>query len=268
MAAGPGRGLTAEAQEERAVAELDASRRELVASVTRQLDFYVEQMQMEPAEAAARARERLRHEPDSREPEQVMWWHLTNLLEHDPERGQAAWQALKDEAARELSTATRAARSLERPVGGTPYERAQFAALVHALRDALAPRNALDELLIEQMASAYDLHLRWQRVAVQRVEEGAWQGERDRRRALEEMRPTQRERYQADTGWLPPRLGEGEAQEQAVLMADRYQRAFLRLLKAYRDQRRLLGSVVVAGGQLNVAGHQLVVGGGAMGDEG
>jgi len=103
------------------------------------------------------------------------------------------------------------------------------------------------------MAAAHELYLRWQAVAVQRIEHGVWQGERDKRRALEDMTPAQRERYQQDTGWLPPRVGETEALDQAVLTADRYQRAFLRLAKAFRDNRRLFGALVVAGGQVNLA---------------
>ena len=38
-------------------------------------------------------------------------------------------------------------------------------------------------------------------------------------------------------------------------MADRFHRTFLRTLKAYRDQRRLFGTLVVAGGQVNIAGE-------------
>ncbi len=69
--------------------------------------------------------------------------------------------------------------------------------------------------------------------------------------------------------WLPPRLDDAEAVDRAALMADRFRRQFLRLLKAFRDQRRILGTVVVAaGGQLNVAERQLVVGDGASDSEG
>jgi hypothetical protein len=259
MAEGSPRELTAITREERTLHELAASRRELVASVTRQVRFNIEQMQLEPDEAFDRARQRLREEPEACEPEHVMWLELSRLIEREPERGQALWQHLKDEAIRELGTGIRASRTLERPINGRPYERAQFAALVLALRDALAPRNMLEELLIQQMASAYDLHLRWQTLAVQRVEEGVWQGERDRRRALEQLSPAQRERYQSDTGWLPPRIAETEALDQTVLTADRYQRSFLRLMKAYRDQRRLVGSLVVAGGQVNIGEQQVNV---------
>ncbi len=69
--------------------------------------------------------------------------------------------------------------------------------------------------------------------------------------------------------WQPPRLGEAEAVDRAALMSDRFQRQFLRLMRAYRDQRRLLGAVVVAaGGQLNVAEQQVNFSeGGACGED-
>ena len=108
--------------------------------------------------------------------------------------------------------------------------------------------------MVHQLAAAYEQHLRWQALAVQRAETEAWRGEQDKRRALQGMSPAQRERYQEREGWVPPRVSEAAAVEQAVLIADRYQRAFLRLLKAFRDTRRVIGAVIVGeGGTLNVA---------------
>jgi hypothetical protein len=245
--------------DERAVRDLAASQRELVGAITGQIDFYVKHYQLTPEEAGARAREPLAYEPEAQDADQVSWHALSRLMEQEPERGRALWRRLKDEARRELAGAVRAGRSLERPLSNRPYERAQFVALVEALRKSLDPRGALEDLLVQQMACAYDLHLRWQALAVRRVEEGVWQGERDKRRALENMSPRQRERYQDEEGWLPPRVAETEALNQAVIMADRYQRAFLRLMKAYRDNRRLFGALVVTGGQVNVAEQQVNV---------
>jgi len=73
------------------------------------------------------------------------------------------------------------------------------------------------------------------------------------------MGPAQRERYEDDHGWLPPRIAETAALAQAVLMADRYQRASVRLLKALRDHRRLIGALIVAGEQVNIGEHQVNV---------
>lgn len=57
---------------------------------------------------------------------------------------------------------------------------------------------------------------------------------------------------------LPPRVSDVEAIDQAVMIADRFQRSFLRLLRTFRDMRRVIGAVVITGGQLNVAERQLV----------
>jgi hypothetical protein len=189
----------------------------------------------------------------------VDWWHLQNALESDPARGQALWQSVKDEARRELRTGIRASISLERPANARPYERAQYLAIVGALTDALQPRDGLEGLLVQQLASAYEQHLRWQTLAVLRVEEETWQGERDKRRALDQMSPREHARHEELEGWLPPRQAQADAIEQAVLIADRYQRAFLRLLKAYRDNRRLFEMLVVTGGQVNVGERQVNV---------
>jgi hypothetical protein len=41
-------------------------------------------------------------------------------------------------------------------------------------------------------------------------------------------------------------------------MADRYERAFLRLVRAFRDYRRHYASIIVAGaGQVNIADQQV-----------
>jgi hypothetical protein len=41
------------------------------------------------------------------------------------------------------------------------------------------------------------------------------------------------------------------------VLADRYQRSFLRLMKVFRDNRRLITSLVVAGGQVNIGERQV-----------
>ncbi len=240
-------------------AELAASQRELVATITRQIDYYVAGYGLAPTEAAAKALDLGLNVPEDRPPDQISWFDLTTLLEADPERGRALWGSVKAAAQEELATGIRSARSVEAQVGGRPFERAQILAIASALRSALVPRDGLEELLIHQMACAYELHLRWQQVAVQRGETEAWHGERDRRRELERMSPAQRERYEAMEGWVPPRLSDAEAIELAVMIAERYQRSFLRLLTAFRETRRLVGTLVVAGGQVNIGEQQVNV---------
>ena len=210
-------------RQRRDLAELAAARRELVKAVTQQYDWYLSLWSLPPEEAEAKTRQALAvdHARPWQGADQVGWSDLEHELRADPERGQALWQAVKADAREELATGSRAARTLERPVSSRPYERAQFFAVLNALATALRPRDAVEELLVQQMAVAFELPLRWQALAVQRVEESVWEGERDRRRAWEDLSPAQRERHGRHEGWLPPRQGTAEAMEQAAVIADR-----------------------------------------------
>ena len=151
----------------------------------------------------------------------------------------------------------RAARSLER-MNASPYQRAQYLAILEGLRESLEPRGGAEEVLVQMMATALEQQLRWQTIATRRTDEESWHGERDVRRTLERMSPRERERHEEVEGWLPPRQSDAEAIEQAVMIADRFQRQFLRLLRAFRDMRRTIGAVIMTGGQLNVAEQQIV----------
>jgi hypothetical protein len=58
-------------------------------------------------------------------------------------------------------------------------------------------------------------------------------------------------------------MSESQAVEQAAAMADRYNRIFLRTLRALRDLRRYAPAVIVQNaGQVNVRGQQVNVAGG------
>jgi hypothetical protein len=261
----------------RDLAQLAASQRELVGAISRHVDWLLEMeaggmlrskedMEREPfgpAEAHARAREPSPegYEPGVfngvYEPEHVSWHDLGTLIEHEPVKGGAVWGQTKQAARRDLATGMRAAEAME-PSRRTPWGRAQFLAIVDALVEDLKPRGALEYLMVQRMAAAYEQCLRWQQIAIRRQEEDVWRGEDDRRRALEGMTPAQRERHQQYEGWLPPRVSTAEAINQAGLMADRHERAFLRLIRAFRDLRRHYASIIVAGaGQVNIADQQV-----------
>lgn len=77
------------------------------------------------------------------------------------------------------------------------------------------------------------------------------------------MESTANKRLRDEHGcWQPPRVTDAEALEQAAAMADRFNRIFLRTLRALRDLRRYAGPVIVQNaGQVNVAGQQVNVGG-------
>jgi hypothetical protein len=242
------------------IAELAAAKADMTATVARHieylLDAYAEsENPLSVAEAANRARAPVNYGVD--DPQQVSWHMLANLIEHEPERGAAVWESIKAAARQELQTGTRAARAVERQFA-YPYERAEYLVILEALTTSLEPRGGVEHLLVQQMATAYEQALRWQMIATQRTDQEGWAGERDRRRMIENMSKRDRERYEYEHGWMAPRVSDLEAIDQAVLIGDRYQRSFLRILRTYRDLRRVLNTVVMTGGQLNVAERQTI----------
>jgi hypothetical protein len=60
-------------------------------------------------------------------------------------------------------------------------------------------------------------------------------------------------------GYEPPRLSEFEAVNRAVAMQDRFKRQFLRLMQCYREGRRLIASMTLLGGQVNVAEQRIIL---------
>lgn len=259
MAEANGAGPVRLTTEENAHLDLSASRHDLSSALTRMIEFSVKQMGRTPDEAAAFVRSRDGIQPEDQQAEHISWFEIAHLLESEPERGERVWQRIKDDAERELKHGVRSSRTVEPKVGARPMDRARLSAIVKALRTSLEPRDGLELLLIHQMACAYELHLLWQDRASMRAQSEEWEGDRDRRSAVRNMNAAQRERYEDDHGWLPPRVSTAEAIDQAVMIADRYQRSFLRLMKAFRDNRRLFETLVVTGGLVNVAEKQINV---------
>jgi hypothetical protein len=128
-------------------AELARSFRDLVES-------YREYYKVSRQEAVARATE---HDPGQLDrivngpPNEVSWFDLEAVAQRDPEEAQRAWERIKEAAWSELRSGHRAARMLESGVG-TCWERARFLALRTELAEAWQPRNALEHLLLDQMA--------------------------------------------------------------------------------------------------------------------
>src|SRR5215218_5109672 len=127
--------------EQRAAAELHASRHELSTALTRQVDFLVKQLNKTPDEAAAWVRSSEGIQPENQEPGQVAWYALARLLEDEPERGEALWRRIKRQAAEEQLTGTRTSRIIEPKVTGSPMDRARFVVVLAGLRASLAPRD-------------------------------------------------------------------------------------------------------------------------------
>jgi hypothetical protein len=218
---------------------------ELAKSFGQMVQLYEKHFSLSREEAVRRAAEfpaddRVLHGP----PDQVGWFDLHGIARSDPDRATARWEEIKRAALDELRTGHRAAGAVETANDGA-WQRAQFLALRVELSAEWQPRNGVERTLIDTMAQAQQGYLSWLRVLTIRT-------------TLESV--TNDRRHQDEGKWGPPRQCDADALDQAAAMMDRYNRIFLRTLRALCDMRRHSSPVIVQnGGQLNVAQQQVNV---------
>lgn len=223
-------------------AEISSVVRRLAAAYAANVGWRMQELK-ETAEEAER-RTRAADDPErqrralSEPSDEVSWRTLSPLIEAEPEVGWAVWERVKAEAYDELVSGHRAAISL--CWDDSPWRRAQFLAIRQAFVDEWQPRGGIELTLIDQMAQAHSLYLFWiERAHVQASLEG-----------------TKQRRELGRTGrWEPRTLGTAEALDQSAQMAERWQKLFVRALRALRDLRRHAPPVVLAG-----AGSQVNLG--------
>jgi hypothetical protein len=207
---------------------------------------YYERTGMSRSQAAAAARalaEDTEHVMET-PPDQISWATLGRLAEHDPERAQAAWRRIEDEAFNELASGHRAASAVE--WDGTPWARARFMAILRAFNTDWQPRGSIESALIETLAQAYTAQSIWMtRLQMLTLTEAKRQDRDLERRGR----------------WEPPTVEAAAAIDQAAAMVDRWNRLFTRTLRALRDLRRYTPQVVVQhANQVNLAQAQLNLG--------
>jgi hypothetical protein len=174
-------------------------------------------------------------------PEEVSWSDIATTWSHDEEAGRALWERVKQSARDELRSGKAGAMAIE-GLHERPILRAEYLAVWAALADGLQPTNGTERLLIDAMAQALMMQRRWLVRMVQ----------------TDSLDVVRRGDGAYRDGYAPPRLSEAEAVDRAAAMQDRFHRQFLRLLKTYRDQRRLFATLVVSGGQVNIAQQQII----------
>lgn len=174
-------------------------------------------------------------------PADFSWHDISAAWTHDEVAGRTLWERIKQTARDELREGKAGALAVE-GYQERPMARAEYLAVWLALADGLQPRNGMERLLIDGMAQALVMQRHWLRRMVQT-----------------ESLDTIRRGRGPQEGYEPPRLSEAAAVDRAVAMQDRFQRQFLRLMKCYRDGRRLGVSMTVMGGQVNVAEQQINV---------
>lgn len=228
--------------------EASALAREMAAAYRGLLEYYRDQYQLAPPAALAKAELSFRPEYADdllRGPaDQVTWHGLAHLAEHRPELAQRCWERVQREARDELRSGHRAAKAME-GYYSHPWRRAQFLAVREDLAEAWRPRNGVELQLIDTMAQAQTAILFWQEQLTD----------------YSRMEVNTRQRDVKESGrWSPPRVSEAQAIEQAAAMVDRFNKIFLRTLRALRDLRRYAPAVIVQNaGQVNVGGQQVNV---------
>ena len=165
------------------------------------------------------------------------------LSKRDPELALHRWEDVRKAARQELESGHRAADANEGRLMSTTWQRAQFLAIRDGLADEWKPQNGIERTLIDTMAQAYSTQLFWQ--------------ERMMCYACLEV-DTERSKHAECIQY--PRVSDAKAVDQAAQMVDRFNRIFMRSLRALRDLRRHAPTLVVRNAaQVNVAETQVNV---------
>ena len=211
------------------------------------LQWYRTHHKMTTDQAIARAREiadsdEIVQDILRRPPEVIDWSDIDIVGQRDPAKALELWEEIKTQALEELRSGHRSAAALQ-PVVNSPWQRARFMALRHELAEEWQPRNGIERQLIDTMALAQSGCFEWMETLAYRT-------------SLKSV--GQKKLDEESPPWVPPRVSEAEAVEQAAAMMDRFNKIFLRSLRALRDLRRHGRPLIVQNaGQVNVAEQQM-----------
>jgi hypothetical protein len=223
--------------------EIDFVASRLAESFVRMTDYYRERERLTGEEAEQRAGtptewsiERLTTAPADR----LSWWDLQFAERQDPALAVRVWEGIKAAAREEFDSGHRAASVFD--FYEEPWTRAQYLAIRASFREQWQPQGGVEDALIDGMAQMHAGYLYWLgQLHLYATTEGKM-AEHDIKKSGH---------------WEPPRVQVAERIEQAATMVERFNRLFLRTLRALRDLRRYAPTVVVQhAGQVNVAAVQ------------
>ena len=225
--------------------------REMACARKRMVEYYEKNENMSFSAAVAHLKET--NSEDWRErikkmhPEQVSWFALDSLSDEDEhEAALALWNDIKRAAIDEFQTGSRALKVVD--LHPSPHDRARFMALRESFRQEWQPRGGSELVLIDTLAQTQTMYELWLQRHMQRMSTECFRDWKAQELADR--------RYE----WIPPRQSESEATREAFDMAEKFQRMFLRTLRALRDLRRYTPSVVIQNaGQVNVGQQQVNV---------
>ena len=223
--------------------------RQMVKAHNKYVAWLARSYQIDRGEAAEKAKAHVstveEREADLRKTplDQVGWWSLNDLMEHNPDLVRDKWAEIKQAARDELDSGARAAITLD---SNGPWDRARFLAIRQSFIDEWQPRGGVELALIDQMAQAYTGWLHWLgRFGSVQHDEWIERSHRDKD-------------YRLTGAYVTPRLSLAETSDQAFRMADRFNRLFMRTLRGLRDLRRYTPTITIHNeGQVNIGQNQV-----------
>lgn len=212
---------------------------QMAEAYNRQIEFYQRAYKLTRPEAEQKEnelhegyREHLLQTPTN----QMSWYTLSELQRESPELSLAAWESIKQEARERIENGHYLLDATE----PNPQDRAHFLAIREAFTQQWQPQNAGEQLLVDTMAELFQQQQWWQNILNFRA-----------RFELENVRDDSRKR-----GKL--RASSVEIETHAAEMVDRFNKLFLRTMRALRDLRRWSSPVTINNpGQVNIAAAQM-----------
>jgi hypothetical protein len=173
-------------------------------------------------------------------PDDITWMAMGRLEDAQPGSFATLWERIKEYARDELESGQRAA--LVATAELQPLSRARFLVLREKYIAEWEPRNILESQMIDAVCQAQTIREYWMRLATSRVAveceiERFWVGFNGKR--------------------SEKRIDGSESARDAREEAERWDRVFIRAMRALRDLRRYSTAVIVnnQGGQVNVASN-------------
>ena len=220
--------------------------REISQAVCRHVAVQVSQFETSPEnclEEVNQAAEKRRERALGCEPSQFTWLDFHTLNQTDPELGLQRWSEVKEAAKQEFQSGHRAAAANEGTLSASTWQRAQFLAVRDGLAADWNPQNGIEWSLIDMMAQSYSTQLFWQE-----------------RLMCYSCLESNNKQIKENNGFLLPRVTDAQALDQAAQMVDRFNRVYMRSLRALRDLRRHAPTLIMHHvEQVNVAENQVNV---------
>jgi hypothetical protein len=225
--------------------EITAIARRLGKEYKDRLDYYTsEKQRKEYPHRTTEEHFALARQPDTKEyaeremqtpPDAISWVSMESIMSYNPEMFWRKWEEVKEQAAHELTIGHTAAMACQPE--DSPWNRAQYCAIRNELCRDWNPRNGIEQLLIDQMTQAYSQLMYWQKIMM------TWMN-------------LDSKAFREDWDARTPRLSTFDAVNRASDMVDRFNRMFLRTLRALQNMRRV-PVIVQNAGQVNLAQQQV-----------